>query len=274
MKYLKFAALGVDYPFALEQHYERILKKLAELWDTPDIDDYFTSLLIDTRGGRQGFPDEVFRDIQCLYSYHDTERLQVVIDRTEAVRELELQGVFFTQDEFIRAVKEGNPAHVDLFIRGGMNVLHHDHDGNSLFMLALKRGFSIVANILLAAGADIEDRDAMGFSPLLLTCGKETKGFQQLAMKLIRHGANVNIHDPLGWTPLCLAVSAGNTELVKALLEQGADIYVKTRKNESVFDLAKKFHHQDMIKLLHEHHRSLDFLSADEIPLFWAEQMA
>ena len=274
MKYPKFATLGVEYPFALEQHYERILKKLSDLWDSPEIENYFSNLLIDTRGGRQGFPNAVFKDIQSLYAFHDNERLRVIMDRTEAIRELELLGICFTNEEFIRAVKEGNPPHVDLFIRGGMSVSKRDRDGNSLFMLALKRGFSIVANMLLTAGADIEDRDGMGFSPLLLTCGKETKGFHELAMKLIHQGADVNVHDPLGWTPLCLAVSTGNTELLKVLLEYGADIYAKTRRHESVMDLARKFHHEEMLKLLYDHHRNLDFLTISEVPLFWEQQSA
>ena len=231
MKYPKFATLGVEYPFALEQHYERILKKLSDLWDSPEIENYFSNLLIDTRGGRQGFPNAVFKDIQSLYAFHDNERLRVIMDRTEAIRELELLGICFTNEEFIRAVKEGNPPHVDLFIRGGMSVSKRDRDGNSLFMLALKRGFSIVANMLLTAGADIEDRDGMGFSPLLLTCGKETKGFHELAMKLIHHGADVNVHDPLGWTPLCLAISTGNTELLKLLVITQRKYPSKTQNN-------------------------------------------
>ncbi len=45
------------YPHALEAKYPRILERVAEAWDSPDkTAAYFTELLIDKRGGRQGFP--------------------------------------------------------------------------------------------------------------------------------------------------------------------------------------------------------------------------
>jgi hypothetical protein len=53
MKYPLFEHLIDDYPTALEQHYERILKKIVELWNEPEIDDYFTTLTIDNRGGEE-----------------------------------------------------------------------------------------------------------------------------------------------------------------------------------------------------------------------------
>lgn len=57
MKHPLLEGLGDDYPVYLEQHHDHVLRKIDELWDTPEIDDYLRDLLIDKRGGAQGvFP--------------------------------------------------------------------------------------------------------------------------------------------------------------------------------------------------------------------------
>jgi hypothetical protein len=59
------------YPYRLEEKYARIVQKIAELWDSSDIDRYFTDLLIDSRGNRAGFPPEIAREIFLLSITHD-----------------------------------------------------------------------------------------------------------------------------------------------------------------------------------------------------------
>ena len=255
MKYPLFAVLEDEYPTALEKRHEYIIKRLVELWDEPEIDDYFTSLLIDTRGGRQGFAPDVFQDIHRLHKFKETERLRLVEEKQMAIKALELHGTHFNPGAFARAVEQGDPTLVDLFIRGGINVNGTDADGNNLLIIALRSGFTIIANILLKAGAHVDVRDNTGFTPLLMACGKTTHGYKEVAEYLILHGADVNARDPLGWTPLLLAISAGNTELVELLLKNGANITVRTRKGENAMDLARKFGHDQLIDLLFETRR-------------------
>ena len=57
MKHPRFESLGDQYPHSLENRFDRILTKIDELWDRPEIEDYFSDLIIDNRGGRQGFAD-------------------------------------------------------------------------------------------------------------------------------------------------------------------------------------------------------------------------
>jgi len=58
MKHPLLEGLGDNYPVYLEQHHDHVLRKVDELWDTPEIDDYLSDLLIDKRGGRKGFSPE------------------------------------------------------------------------------------------------------------------------------------------------------------------------------------------------------------------------
>ena len=252
MKYPLFAPMEDNYPVALEKRHEYIIQKLVELWDEPDIDEYFTSLLIDSRGGRQGFAPDVFQDIHHLQKFREAERLRLVEEKQMAMKTLELHGAHFNPGAFFRAVEQGNPTLVDLFIRAGMNVNVSDAEGNHLLMLALRSGFTIIANILLKAGAHVDVRDKLGFTPLLMACGKTTKGFKEVAEYLISQGADINARDPLGWTPLLLAISAGNTALVELLIKNGASISVRTRKGENAMDLAQKFGHEELINTLFE----------------------
>ncbi|GAB4272059.1 MAG: hypothetical protein Kow0065_21470 [Methylomicrobium sp.] len=247
MKYPLFSALGDEYPYALEQKYERILKKISELWFDAEIEAYFTSLLIDTRGGRQGFEFEVFQDIQRLHKYHEYFRLTEVADRATALKELQTRQVLFTRQQFIEAVSAGDQSLVDLFIRGGMSPKTTDEKGNSLLLMALRNGFSIVSHILIKAGADVDVSDRLGFTPLLLACGKTTTGYQEIAKTLIHKGADVNVRDPLGWSPLLLAVSNGSIDVARMLLVYGANPKVKTKKGESLTDIAQQFGNSQLL---------------------------
>jgi hypothetical protein len=59
------------YPLNLEEKYARVMNRIVDLWDTKEIDDYFTELMIDNRGGtRQGFPKEVASEIFALSMAH------------------------------------------------------------------------------------------------------------------------------------------------------------------------------------------------------------
>src|SRR5487761_2687427 len=58
------------YPHALEQQFPRVLKKIVEWWDTPDVANYLYELMVDSRGGtRQGFPSEVASDISTCKKF-------------------------------------------------------------------------------------------------------------------------------------------------------------------------------------------------------------
>lgn len=58
------------FPGALATQYARIVNLIAMQWHDRDrCDSYFKDLLIDQRGGRQGFPVPVRRDLVNLWGY-------------------------------------------------------------------------------------------------------------------------------------------------------------------------------------------------------------
>jgi hypothetical protein len=59
---------GDQYPQALVDRFPRIANRIVELrYDRAKLKDYFQSLLNDSRGGRQGFPFAVLKDLQNLH---------------------------------------------------------------------------------------------------------------------------------------------------------------------------------------------------------------
>jgi ankyrin repeat protein len=104
------------------------------------------------------------------------------------------------------------------------------------------------AKILLAAGADIEHADANGITPLLMAI---TNDHVEMARYFIDQGANVKAVDWYGRTPLWAAVDTRNMdvdsstfengvdrapvlELIKLLLDKGADVNARTRETPPI----------------------------------------
>lgn len=250
MKYPLFECLGRDYPFALEAQYERILQRIDELWGRDEIDAYFTNLIIDNRGDRKGFPKDVLNDILRLRDFSESERLRRAETPHEAVEILKSRSIQFNDKEFLRAINQGEQEVVDLFLRGGMSVHVEDEQGTPAIIIALKKGYTVIARILLNGGADPNARDKMGFTPLLLACGKATSGYKAIAEKLIQKGADINVRDRLGWTPLLLSLSGGTAEIAEILIERGADVSARTRAGESALALARKAGRDHVVELL------------------------
>ena len=55
----------VEVRAALED-YPRIMTRIQELWGTPECEGYLTSLVIDTRGNRRGFPPPMMEELLYL----------------------------------------------------------------------------------------------------------------------------------------------------------------------------------------------------------------
>jgi hypothetical protein len=50
----------------LEEHFPRLVPEIVALWGTPPCFEHLQALLVDDRGGRQGFPADVYSDLSLL----------------------------------------------------------------------------------------------------------------------------------------------------------------------------------------------------------------
>jgi hypothetical protein len=55
---------------SLETDYPRVLQAIQAMWGYPELNEYFRKLTIDDRGGREGFPPEVWDEIHTLLYLH------------------------------------------------------------------------------------------------------------------------------------------------------------------------------------------------------------
>jgi hypothetical protein len=59
---------SLDVISAIESRFPHIAKALCVYWGHPECADYLDSLMIDQRGGRQGFPADVSAELLFLHS--------------------------------------------------------------------------------------------------------------------------------------------------------------------------------------------------------------
>lgn len=70
-----FGDHGVAYPQHLEAEFPRILQRIVELWQTPELDYYFEGLLTTTRHDRHGFPEAVALELFRIANLHSSLHL-------------------------------------------------------------------------------------------------------------------------------------------------------------------------------------------------------
>ena len=220
-----YKSMPDKYPYRLEERFARIVGRIAELWLSPQLEHYFNELLMDRRGGRQGFPPEIMSELMTLYATHTSIVSANAKDPLdpwgfEAMRrELQEMGVACTQQRMVRAIEQGDVRILEKLIRAGLDVNYIGDGGWTPLMVAAFNGQEQAALMLIEAGATVNARDRSGYSPLHWAT---MNGYLQATRVLLGKGAIVNMQNNYGWTALLHAAGRGHHEVVRALLDAGA----------------------------------------------------
>ena len=107
------------------------------------------------------------------------------------------------------------------------------HDETALHFLAIE-GFADAVRFLIGHGADVNTLNEFGDSPLVDVAAVSTN---EIARLLLMAGADANgPATPFRYCPLHNAARKGNCELVKLLLEAGANPQYINGYGETIFD--------------------------------------
>ena len=157
---------------------------------------------------------------------------------------------------------------VRVLLKHGANVSAEDEEGRTPLHEAAKNGNVELVRMLIEHGADVNVRTKDGSTPLLMAAKlgnmedeegetqlhKETRnGNVELVRMLIEHGADVNVRTNYSSTPLLAAARFGNIEVVRVLLEHGANVEAEDKKRRTSFQIASMKGYNDVVELLSDH---------------------
>ena len=169
--------------------------------------------------------------------------------------------------DFAKAAKFDNVSEVKYLLTKGVSPNTVDANGNPMLILAIRDKSNNVIDLLLndkKMDVDLSNKsgetplmiasiegnlplvqtlvlknkamvDHIGWTPLHYACAK---GHLEVAQFLIANGAIVDSSSLGNTTPLMMAVQSGNEQLVKLLLDKGADIQLRNTNGLSAIDIA------------------------------------
>ncbi|WON76248.1 ankyrin repeat domain-containing protein [Serratia sp. UGAL515B_01] len=188
--------------------------------------------------------------------------------------------------EFLSAAEKGDADALKKCLVRGVDINTTNRQGRTAITLAsLNKHYNCVS-LLISAGADIDKQDQTCFNPFLLSClnndltllrlvlpanpdlerltrfggvgitPASEKGHVEIVRELLlRTDINVNHTNFVGWTPLLEAIvlndgGARQQEIVKLLLEHGANPHMTDKYGKSPLTLAREKDYHEIAELL------------------------
>ena len=150
----------------------------------------------------------------------------------------------------------GSTEKVQRYLEGDPSLaLEFSADGFTALGLASFFGHVEIATLLLKAGADpgLASKNPMRVTPLhSAVANRDAEKALKLTHLLLVNDAKVNVSQEGGWTPLPQAAAHGRLEILRALLNKGADRGARSDDGLLPVDMALKSGHQAEADLLNE----------------------
>lgn len=178
-------------------------------------------------------------------------------------------------DDFTKAAKFDDVSEVQSLLKAGVSPNILDPRGNPMLIVAIRDKSKKVTDLLLSNPATnvnlanksgenalmmaafdgdlatvkmlVLDKKAAvnktGWAPIHYAA---TNGHLQIVQFLMAHGAMINALSPSETTPLMMAIGSGNDELIKYLLDNGADLRMRNHEGYTAIDVAQLFGKDDV----------------------------
>ncbi len=159
------------------------------------------------------------------------------------------------------AVKSGDVSKLQQYIIDKVDLDRQDKDENTPLHLAAVMGREDLAEMLIRGGAGIKKiENDIGLSPIQYAA---IAGQANVVKILLDNGASVNEKNSKGETLLLLAASRGHLAVVKLLLERGADVNMADNNNERPLHVAANQGHPKVVQALIESGANRTLLNND-----------
>ena len=169
----------------------------------------------------------------------------------------------FLDKELLTAVTQNDAQNVERLIKLGANVnatTDDDVRDTALSLAIMEGGYPEIVKLLVENGADVNAKDTVGASPLLMAVywHNDRLGINmEIVRLLIQHGADVNAQDCDGMTALMYAAKVGHAELARVLVTKGADITLKNKERKTAISLAKSAGHPEVAGVIAQVYRQI-----------------
>jgi len=143
----------------------------------------------------------------------------------------------------------------ELLILRGADIEARGPGGETALIVAAGHPESrVLVRTLIEGGANVNAMDDQGFSPLWNACtlagrpGVPEDAAVKTAALLLDRGAYADSFIRGGYTPLMFAARVGHEDLVRLLIQRGANVNARTEDGRAVLDLASE--HAQVVQIL------------------------
>ena len=141
------------------------------------------------------------------------------------------QGI--SRADIFNAIQRNDVVLINSWIANGTNLDVSDYLGNSTVMAALLAGWPRLANTLLEQTTHPAQINSLGFRPMHVAT---IRSYKTIVIALLDQEVDIDQTDARGNTALMLAAKNKKTDMLKLLLDRGANYGITNRKKQSAID--------------------------------------
>eukprot|EP00930_Biecheleria_cincta_P017410 TRINITY_DN13854_c0_g1_i2.p1 TRINITY_DN13854_c0_g1~~TRINITY_DN13854_c0_g1_i2.p1 ORF type:complete len:518 (-),score=110.60 TRINITY_DN13854_c0_g1_i2:161-1573(-) len=165
------------------------------------------------------------------------EQVSMLLDMQADVKVKSLDG----RTPVMLAILEGHDDLCQLLVQSQAALDKKDDRGWSVLFFACNEGRVEIVKWLLKLACDpAKDRTKDGHTPLMVCMNANPHASRKIGKLLRGKGANLNARDDRGATALIQALEHYKEDFAAWLVEEGADVTIKTREGVDAIDLAEE----------------------------------